>query len=224
MAQNWTDDTFAGSHVGQTDLQNMENNFACLKSTFSGTAAPSNPVEGQQWFETDKDGTRVYIDSSWLALLQGDANTKLWHYRNDTCDGWIIDATVTDKVLALEGGSYGTTGGVTSGSWTISGLSQGSHSHTVNSHNHHVYNANSGNDGRTYDSNGNVKTGIGISTNNNADYMDYESNAYDQTGSGMGDMYTNNKSPGTDSKTPAISHTGAWRPAAAVGTLQKPYL
>jgi len=52
MSQNWADNVYQSDHEGATDLQNMENNFACLKSMFSGASAPSNPVAGMPWFDT----------------------------------------------------------------------------------------------------------------------------------------------------------------------------
>lgn len=70
MAQNWTDNCFESGHVGQTDLQNMENNFLCLKGCFSGTAAPSNPVAGMLWFDTS-DGVLYQRNSgntTWVAI------------------------------------------------------------------------------------------------------------------------------------------------------------
>lgn len=65
MSQTFTDDCFAAGHVAQTDLQNMENNFAALKSNFSGTAAPSNPVEGMWWADSDDNILKIYTGSAW---------------------------------------------------------------------------------------------------------------------------------------------------------------
>jgi hypothetical protein len=68
MAQNWTDDCFAAGHVAQTDLQNMENNFACIKSGFSGASAPSNPVAGMPWHDTSNNLYKVYYSGSWVTV------------------------------------------------------------------------------------------------------------------------------------------------------------
>jgi len=68
MSQNYTDNCFAPGHVGQTDLQNMENNFAALKSGFSGASAPSNPVAGMIWIDTTNDLLKRYYDGSWISI------------------------------------------------------------------------------------------------------------------------------------------------------------
>ena len=70
MAQNFTDDCFDASHVGQTDLGNMENNFACLKSSFSGPSAPSNPVAWMIWYDTTnkRHKLRNEANNAWLEV------------------------------------------------------------------------------------------------------------------------------------------------------------
>ena len=126
MAQTWTDDTFAAGHVAQTDLQNMENNFACLKSSFSGAAAPAGPVAGQLWFETDQKvlKTRDAGNASWYGLMHGDIAEKRIVYRDAAMDGYARASTIVDKVVALKS-TAGTwvTGGSTAGSMTLTGFS-----------------------------------------------------------------------------------------------------
>lgn len=70
MSQSWTDDVYASGHVGDTDLQNMENNFAALKSTFSGATAPSNPVAGIFWYDTTAHilKQRNEANNAWLNI------------------------------------------------------------------------------------------------------------------------------------------------------------
>ena len=88
MSQNYTDDCFAPGHVGQTDLQNMENNFAALKSAFSGASAPSNPVAGMIWIDTTNDLLKRYYDGSWISIWDL-ANNKpiITNLSNEiTCD------------------------------------------------------------------------------------------------------------------------------------------
>lgn len=79
MAQNYTDDCFAGSHAGQTDLQNMENNFACLKSSFSGDSAPSNPVAGMWWFDTDANILKIRNEANgaWISVFNFATNVLM---------------------------------------------------------------------------------------------------------------------------------------------------
>ena len=71
MTQSWTDDVYASSHVAATDLQNIENNFACLKSCFSGSSAPSNPVAGMLWLDTANHLIKVRneANNAWLTAF-----------------------------------------------------------------------------------------------------------------------------------------------------------
>lgn len=130
MSQTWTDDCFAAGHVGQTDLANMENNFAALKSLFSGASQPASMAACHPWFDTTKHALKVRNDgdSAWVGLMHGDVSQKIWVYRNAAMSGWAIDSSVIDKVLALKGGSTYTAGGATAGSWTISAAA---HAHTL---------------------------------------------------------------------------------------------
>ncbi|MBW2024365.1 MAG: hypothetical protein JRH08_00740 [Deltaproteobacteria bacterium] len=230
MAQNWADDVFAGGHVGQTDLQNMENNFACLKSMFSGGSAPSNTIAGMPWFDTTQKVLK-YRDSAnaaWLGLMHGDTNQKVWVYRDSAMDGWAVDSSITDLVLAIKGGSTYTSGGATAGNWSITGLSDNGHTHgagsyTVNAHNHQWYNE-KGNNGwdDSYNSAGDAqgiqKYGPKSSSRNHLIVSDSTTDYYPQ------DLYTNNASPGLSGTSgtgnASISSNATWRPAAAVGTLQ----
>lgn len=123
MGQTWTDNCFQSDHQGQTDLQDMEYNFACLKSMFEGAGQPSNPVPGMPWFDSTNKLPKVrnYANSAWLGIMAADASQKIWVYRNAAPDGWLIDATVTDCVIALKGGGatnpYNVSGGQTAGTW-----------------------------------------------------------------------------------------------------------
>ena len=130
MGQTWTDDVFAGTHNAQTDLQNMENNFQTLKTMFSGISAPANAVEGMGWFDSDNFVMKQYNNAAWVGLMHGDALQKLWVYRNSAMAGWVVDASVSDRVLAFKGGTTYTTGGAAAGNWAVSGLTGGNHSHT----------------------------------------------------------------------------------------------
>ncbi len=211
MAQTWTDDVFAAGHVGQTDLQNMENNFTALKSMFSGASAPANPVAGMPWFDTTKKvmKQRNAGDSAWIGLMHGDTSQKMWVYRNAAMDGWAIDSSVTDKVLALKGGSTYTTGGASAGSWTLPDHTLAvseipSHNHTGSSvanegaHTHPI---------TTYDSSGGGfgESGTGTPTGRNT---------------GAGTNHTHALTIAAQGGGSAHNHGATFRPAAAVGTLQ----
>jgi hypothetical protein len=122
MSQTFTDDCYAAAHQAATDLQAFENNFAALKSMFSGATAPADLVAGMHWFDTTKKLLKVRNDANdaWMGIMCGDTSHKIWVYRNTAPDGWAIDAAVTDTVLALKGGSqaYNANGGTLAGTWT----------------------------------------------------------------------------------------------------------
>ena len=218
MAQNWKTMSYASSNVAVTDLTNFETNFAVLRSNFLGTSAPSATDAGLLWFDSTNKlmKMRDSADTGWQGLMYGSVNTKIWAYLDSAPDGWVVDSGVTDKIIALEGGSTYTTAGSTQGSWTMSGLSSSS-----DSHNHQWYYFD-GQWGWSYNSAGTLIR-----------YYDYvpaqwEVNTYGwvvqayYTGR-VRDVYN----PNLHTEDVAHNHTGAtytsaWRPAAAVGVLLYP--
>jgi hypothetical protein len=136
MAQNYTINCYNKNNIGAVDLQAMENNFECLRSSFSGTSTPLNPVNGQVWYDETDNNFKIYNDteSEWWGVMWGDADQLMVVYRDSAPDGWNVSSSATDKVIALKGGTTYTTGGATAGSWTISGLttsSDGNHRHEI---------------------------------------------------------------------------------------------
>ncbi|WP_054031253.1 hypothetical protein [Desulfatitalea tepidiphila] len=222
MSQQWTDDVFDPNHVAATDLQNMENDFACLKSSFSGTGYPSNVVGGQVCHRPNGRRARNYANNAWLGVLLGDANQKMWVYRNDTCEGWVIDPSVADVVLGIKGGAaaYNVDGGNLAGSWTLSGLTH-AHTHTNGAHVHQWYDRASGAD-RTFNSAGSATAIVGGGKQD----IEISVNTGDVSSGIDMDCFTSSVGGQTTSaaSTSAISSNGAWRPRAAVGTLQYPDL
>ena len=141
MSQTWTSDCFAAGHVAQTDLQNMENNFLALHSSFSGAAAPAGAAEGLLWRDTAKKVLKQYNGASWFGMFHGDASQKILVYDDTVLEGYLRDSGVTDKVIALKGGATYVTAGVTAGSWTIGGLTsvnEAAHIHAQVSHAHAI--------------------------------------------------------------------------------------
>ena len=143
MSQTWTNDSFAAGHVAQTDLVNMENNFLALHSSFSGAAAPAGAVEGLLWRDTAKEVLKQYNGASWFGMFHGDASQKILVYDDTVLEGYLRDAGVTDKVIALKGGATYVTAGVTAGSWTIGGITsanESAHVHAAGAHTHTLVN------------------------------------------------------------------------------------
>jgi hypothetical protein len=197
MSQVFTDDCFETAHAGEVDLQAFKDNMAALKSSFSGTGAPSNQVPGQIWFDTTNKLPKIRNngDTAWLGMMAADNLHKLWVYRNTAPDGWAIDSSVTDKVLALKGGYYGNTGGTGAGSWAQSG-----HYHGLGGHVHGTNAA-----GISVD----IIAGLG---------QDGGASAVAGLVSGGSHAHGNTGGPSGGSDGP--SDPATWRPAAAVGTLQ----
>ena len=70
MSQTYTDDLYSISMQAAATLQAMEDNFAALKSAFSGTSAPSNPIGGMPWLDTTNHlyKLRNEANSAWLSI------------------------------------------------------------------------------------------------------------------------------------------------------------
>ena len=212
MGQTWTADTYDASHVAATDLANIEANFATIRSLFSGASTPGSPVVGQPWFDTTNKILKIRNagDTAWLGVMYGSTSVKTWIYANAAADGWVVDSTVTDKVLALKGGTTYTTGGATAGSWTISGIAHThtgpSHTHTGPSHSHPIPEA-----GWSPGANLNgAWWGGGIPDA----YRAYGATSAGGTGA--------TGAAGTGATGSGGASDGTWRVAAAVGTLQYP--
>ena len=124
MAQNFTDDCFDASHVGQTDLGNIENNFACLKSSFSGTSAPSNPVAGMLWYDTTSNllKLRNAANNAWLEVYDF-ANDRTVLKTSHLVDG-VLSADTAGRAKMADG--YITTAKIGNGQVSGAKLEDGS--------------------------------------------------------------------------------------------------
>lgn len=223
MSQLWTADTYALTMNGATSLQNMEDNFTTLKSTFSGASAPSNNVAGQLWFDTTYAILKVRnaANSAWLGVMYGNSSNLIWMYANAATNGWVVYSSITDRVLAIKGGSqaYNVTGGNVAGTWdNATGLYMGTesadHAHyvsgqTVSTYHRHEPGASHGGFGFDTATAGSGETG------ESAFYTDYQGGTVGVTAVWSG------------GRSAAHAHSMAsyttYRPAAAVGTLQYPY-
>lgn len=196
MSQTWTDNPFASGNVGQTDLQNIENNLLALKSMFSGAGAPSNPVAGMPWFDIAQkvQKSRNNDNDGWLGLFHGGVDQKILVYDDDVLEGYARDSGVTDKVVALKGGGTYTTGAATAGSFTITGFPA--------DHNHKWYDYQAAATDRSFDSAGD---GTNLTTTVIANIGLRAAAA--SAGKLNKDFYTNDYT---------LTHDGSDRPAAAV--------
>jgi len=103
--QDYTDNCFATDHAVQTDMQNMENNFAALKSAFSGATTPSDTVAGMWWFDTTAN----------ILKLRNEANNdwqSVWDFANNKPVITNLSAEITGAMIAaaLKDPAVGTAG------------------------------------------------------------------------------------------------------------------
>ena len=101
MSQTYTDNVFATDHAVQTDMQNIENNFVALKSTFWGPDAPSDPVAGMWWGDTTNKiiKLRNEANNAWLSI---------WDFANNK--PIVTNIVSADFAAALKDPAAGTAG------------------------------------------------------------------------------------------------------------------
>lgn len=105
MSQDYLDNLYEQSIVADTTLQNMEKNFAALKSSFSGAAAPSNLIAGMWWFDTTSN----------ILKLRNEANNawqSVWDFANNkpVITNLSNEITNTMCAAALKDPATGTAG------------------------------------------------------------------------------------------------------------------
>ena len=110
MSQTYTDNCFATDHAVQTDMQNIENNFAALKSAFSGATTPADTVAGMWWFDTTAN----------ILKLRNEANNawqSVWNFANNK--PIVTNNVSADFGAALKNPAAGTAGLRTLGTTSI---------------------------------------------------------------------------------------------------------
>lgn len=146
-----------------------------------------------------------------------ESGVKMYFYQNSAPVGWVIDATVTDALIGVKGGtsSYNIAGGNVAGTWT-----QPSHSHSGGAVDSHVltvaelppHEHGSQYDQRTPGSIDTVGGGSEIAGTPSGQFFPYWTYPTTQTGGGLGHTHTLS-SIGTG----ATADT--WRPKTAVGII-----
>ena len=90
------------------------------------------PTEPQGSTEVPTGATYIVDNWTQIQAVLGSANltagtaipdyipsgTKMWFYADTAPTGWTLDATPSDSLLAVKGGSTYTTGGAQAGTWT----------------------------------------------------------------------------------------------------------
>jgi hypothetical protein len=126
MSQTYTADVFNPNNTAQTDLQNIENNFAALKSQFSGAGAPANPVAGMPWVDLTRHMlcVRNEANSAWqdmFDLVLGKpaglspsfpTGTAMLFAQTTAPTGWTKSTTHNDKTLRVVSGTASSGGSV----------------------------------------------------------------------------------------------------------------
>ena len=131
---------------------------------------------------------------------------KLYLYENTAPTGWTIVA-VTDRVLAVKGGSYGATGGATAGTWTqpnhtLIKAEIPIHTHTISTTGAHTHTI------------GLYGTLQGSGTNGNWGNMDDDITNRTTNSNGSHTHTAGNEGSGS-----AHNHGTTYRPSAAVGII-----
>jgi len=150
--------------IGGTDADHGEHVKVSLRVGSAPTHAANKillygkDVTGKcELFAIDEDGDEVQLTDGGLIAGGLEAGTEVWFYQDSAPTGWTINATPSDELLAVKGGSTYTTGGATAGTWTMvdhthshsltaagqtigttnktSGNQSASHTHNVNGYN-----------------------------------------------------------------------------------------
>jgi hypothetical protein len=208
--------TYEGGDVAAVNLQQIENNFEYLRTSFKSSSAPADPgggLEGVVWWDSNKKNFKGRSNSAWRALFSGSSLFKIWAYLDAAEDGWTRDSNPADQVLSLKGGTTYTTGAqYDKGSWTITGVS-------VDSHNHQWHKYDSGKSvnqrSRSWQSNGSTEIVISANTN-------YETGGLISIVTGGADPFVQDASLYTKDNTATTTSDGTWRLKAAVGILVGP--
>jgi len=105
MAQTYNDAVPASTRNALEDLTAIRNNFAALKSCFSGPSSPPNPVAGMWWYDTTAN----------ILKLRNEANNA-WLNVYDFANGYSIGCSNT----VVGGTGIAVSGSLRTGNVTVS--------------------------------------------------------------------------------------------------------
>ena len=100
MSQDWDNDIYNYYRTGHQTFQNMEKMFETLRTSFSGDSSPTNAINGLIWFALTDQSLRLYNDG-WMGIMQGTSAQIIFIYRSSTDEGWVVQSGAADVVLAI---------------------------------------------------------------------------------------------------------------------------
>ncbi len=105
MSQTYTDNCFATGHAVQTDMQNIEDNFAALKSSFSGNADPADLIAGMWWLDTNNDILKIRneANNAWLSVWDFANNKPVITNLSNEITNAMCAAALKDPIAATAG-------------------------------------------------------------------------------------------------------------------------
>lgn len=110
MSQTYNDAVPAITRNALEDLTAIRNNFAALKSCFSGATAPPNPVAGMWWYDTTANMLKLRneANSAWL---------NVYDFANQRVPLALLATNCSRTVLA--GNGISVSGNLSSGNVTV---------------------------------------------------------------------------------------------------------
>jgi hypothetical protein len=102
MSQTYVDDCYGSAHTATTDLQAFENNFAALKSAFSGATEPANTVAGMWWYDTTANilKLRNEANNAWQGVWDFANNKPVIANLSNEITGAMISSAIKDAAAA----------------------------------------------------------------------------------------------------------------------------
>lgn len=165
---------------------------------------PSSSLSGDLLM-LQRSGTNYQIRFDQISVPSG---TIMWFYRNTSIDGWTIETSAPDTILAVKGGSTYVNGGQTSGTWQQEGVNGGSPGgglsiNQMPRHNHTFRFADSG--------------GSGTRFNLPVRQFNFRSPNFTVGQTSV----VGGQNPNNPNEAEPHNHGNTWRPSASVGVLLK---